>query len=77
MASRGNGVLLDVSSEAASDFGACFAMSRFDGFVELSVVELFTNNQGLTRAFAGRDSVHFRNWRIQPIGCQTEHNAAV
>ena len=44
MALRGSGALLDVTSEAASDFGECFAMSRFDGLAQLSVVEVFAEN---------------------------------
>jgi hypothetical protein len=41
---RGKGALLAVTSDAASDFGVCFAMSRFDGIVQLSVVEAHPEN---------------------------------
>lgn len=45
MAFRGSGALPDVTSEAVSDFGELFAMSGFDGLVQLPVVEIYAENQ--------------------------------
>jgi hypothetical protein len=74
MAFRGSGALPDVTSEAVSDFGELFAMSGFDGLVQLPVVEIYAENHN----FGSRDLARLRNLPLDRwAGCSVKHNAAL